>query len=121
MKTMKNIPSPDQALSFYAYCQKWQVLLGLMDWRIVLIDRLAKEAMACVTFDDDARMAVLRLGDWGAHTITDEALESTAIHELLHILLHDLVVDNKGEASGMLEHRVINVLEKLLSTKDPDA
>lgn len=118
MKKAKNIPDQEQRIKFQGYLQEWQVLLGLMDWRIVLIDKLAPGAMACVTFNEDARMAVLKLGDFGAHKIDDESLRATACHELLHVLLHDLTLDNENKELGMLEHRVINVFEKLLTGTD---
>lgn len=75
--------------------------------------------MACVSFHDPARLAVYRLGCWGEEKITPESLEKTAVHELLHILLHDLIAtaENKNNDIEAAEHRVVNVLEQLL-TKD---
>jgi len=49
-----------------------------------------------------------------------ESLDQTALHELLHVFLHDLMTVAQDPKSSqdeieMQEHRVINLLEKLLS------
>jgi hypothetical protein len=76
--------------------------------------------MASVEFNASARLATYRLGDFGAEKITPESLDQTALHELLHVFLHDLVTVAQEPKSSqdeidMQEHRVINLLEKLLS------
>jgi len=78
--------------------------------------------MASVEFTPAARLAVYRLGDFGAEKITPESLDKTALHELLHIFLHDLMTVAQDASSSeddkeMQEHRIINLLEHLL-TKD---
>jgi hypothetical protein len=75
--------------------------------------------MASVEFTPNARLAVYRLGDFGAEKITPESIDKTALHELLHIFLHDLMVVSQDPKSSqdeieMQEHRVINLLENLL-------
>ncbi len=60
--------------------------------------------------------------DFGAEKITPDSLDKTALHELLHIFLYDLLcVATDRQASEedreMQEHRIINLLEHLL-TKD---
>jgi hypothetical protein len=97
--------------AFDGYVAKWQKLLGLLDWRIERSTRRSKKSMAEVTFDDSARLASYRIGlSFGAATVTPDSLERTALHEVLHVLLHDLL-SNPDDAT---EHRVINVLEKIL-------
>jgi hypothetical protein len=59
------------------------------------------------------------LGDFGAE-ITPESLDQTALHELLHVFLHDLMTVAQDPRSSQdqieaQEHRVVNLLEKLLS------
>ena len=76
--------------------------------------------MASVEFNQGARLATYRLGDFGAEKITPDSLDRTALHELLHIFLHDLMSvaqDPKSsqEEIEMQEHRVINLLENLIS------
>ena len=117
---MVNIPTPDDAKLFAQSVKKWQQVLSLGDWRIEKGSKPAKEAMASVEFNQTARLATYRLGDFGAEKITPDSLDKTALHELLHIFLHDLMcvaTDPKSsdEDIEMQEHRVINLLEKLLS------
>ncbi len=119
---MPNIPTTEQASIFAKSIEKWQQILSLGDWRIEKGSKPAKEAMASVEFNQAARLAVYRLGDFGAEKITEESLDRTALHELLHVFLHDLVMvasdpKSSDEDIEMQEHRVINLLEKLL-TKD---
>ena len=117
---MSNIPTPEDAQLFAQSVRKWQQILSLGDWRIEKGSKPAKEAMASVEFNQTARLATYRLGDFGAEKITPDSLDRTALHELLHIVLHDLMcvaTDPKSsdEEIEMQEHRVINLLEKLLS------
>lgn len=120
MAQIKNIPSADEALLFDSYMAQWQTELSLGDWRIERGHKPAKDAMASVEFNDPARLAVYRLGDWKGDPITDDALNATALHEALHILLHDLVTlaqDTRATPDQIeaAEHRVINVLERVLT------
>jgi len=117
---MSNIPTPEDAQLFAQSVRKWQQILSLGDWRIEKGSKPAKEAMASVEFNQTARLATYRLGDFGAEKITPESLDKTALHELLHIFLYDLLcvaTDPKSsdEEIEMQEHRVINLLEQLLS------
>lgn len=119
---MANIPTQQDAELFAQSVKKWQQVLSLGDWRIEKGIKPAKGAMASVEFTDNARLAVYRLGDFGAECITSESLDKTALHELLHIFLHDLMTVAQDPKSSpedieMQEHRVINLLENLL-TKD---
>jgi len=117
---MPNIPTPEDAQLFAQSVRKWQQVLSLGDWRIEKGSKPAKEAMASVEFNQTARLATYRLGDFGAEKITSDSLDRTALHELLHIFLYDLLcvaTDPKSsdEEIEMQEHRVINLLENLLS------
>ena len=119
---MANIPTPHDAAYFAQSVRKWQQVLSLGDWRIEKGIKPAKQAMASVEFNDAARLATYRLGDWGSERITPDSLNKTALHELLHVFLHDLIVTatdpkSSDEDIEMQEHRVINLLENLL-TKD---
>jgi hypothetical protein len=117
---MSNIPTPEDAQLFAQSVRKWQQVLSLGDWRIEKGMKPAKAAMASVEFNQTARLATYRLGDFGAEKITPDSLDRTALHELLHIFLYDLMcvaTDPKSsdEEIEMQEHRVINLLENLLS------
>jgi hypothetical protein len=116
---MPNIPTPEQSQLFAQSVRKWQQVLSLGDWRIEKGMKPAKSAMASVEFTPAARLAVYRLGDFGAEKVTPESLDQTALHELLHVFLHDLMTVAQDPKSSqdeieMQEHRVINLLEKLL-------
>ena len=116
---MPNIPTQQDAELFAQSVKKWQQVLSLGDWRIEKGTKPAKQAMASVEFNESARLAVYRLGDFGAEKITPESLDKTALHELLHIFLHDLMMvatdpKSSDEDIEMQEHRVINLLENLI-------
>lgn len=116
---MSNIPTPQDAALFAQSVKKWQKILNLGDWRIEKGLKPAKNAMASVEFNEPARLATYRLGDFGAERISPESLDQTALHELLHVFLHDLMTvaqDPKSsqEEIEVQEHRVVNLLEKLL-------
>ena len=116
---MPNIPTQQDAELFAKSVKKWQQVLSLGDWRIEKGTKPAKQAMASVEFNESARLAVYRLGDFGAEKITPESLDKTALHELLHIFLHDLMTIARDPKSSdedieMQEHRVINLLENLI-------
>jgi hypothetical protein len=116
---MPNIPNQQDAELFAKSVKKWQQVLSLGDWRIEKGTKPAKQAMASVEFNESARLAVYRLGDFGAEKITPESLDKTALHELLHIFLHDLMMiatdpKSSDEDIEMQEHRVINLLENLI-------
>ena len=117
---MANIPTQQDAELFAQSVKKWQQVLSLGDWRIEKGIKPAKAAMASVEFNQTARLATYRLGDWGAERISPDSLDRTALHELLHIFLYDLLcvaTDPKSsdEEIEMQEHRIINLLEHLLS------
>ena len=116
---MPNIPTTEDAQYFALCVKKWQEVLNLGDWRIEKGLKPAKQAMASVEFNEGARLAVYRLGDFGAEKITHESLDCTALHELLHVMLHDLLTAAQDPKSSQddidkQEHRVINLLERLL-------
>ena len=117
---MPNIPTPQDVALFAKSVQKWQQMLSLGDWRIEKGIKPAKAAMASVEFNDIARLATYRLGDFGAEKITPDSLDKTALHELLHVFLHDLITVAQDPKSSqdevdMQEHRVVNLLENLLT------
>jgi hypothetical protein len=117
---MSNIPTPEDSALFAQSVRKWQQVLNLGDWRIEKGLKPAKNAMASVEFNEGARLATYRLGDFGAEKITPESLDQTALHELLHVFLHDLMTVAQDPKSSQdeieaQEHRVVNLLEKLLS------
>ena len=117
MKT-KNMVSESDAVLFDGFVNDWKARLNLADWRIERGSKPAKAAMASVEFNPPARLVTYRLGDFGAEDITPHSLEKTAIHELLHVFLYDLIQTASGKATDeeleAAEHRIINILESLL-------
>ena len=119
MAKHQNVPTVVQAEQFDDFVKQWQDLLGLHRWRIERGQKQAKDAMASVEFNDDAKLATYRLGDFGATPINNKSLSQTALHEVLHVFLHELIAiaQDRGVTPEQLdaaEHGVINVLESVL-------
>ena len=119
MAKHQNVPTVVQAEQFDDFVKQWQDLLGLRRWRIERGQKQAKDAMASVEFNDDAKLATYRLGDFGATPINNKSLSQTALHEVLHVFLHELIAiaQDRGATPEQLdaaEHGVINVLESVL-------
>jgi hypothetical protein len=117
--------TPEDAESFWAHLRRWQLKLGLAGWRITRSPKPAKNAMAMMAnWDWRQQQVSCRLGlDWRSSEVTQKSLEQTAVHELLHVLLHPLIevaktpgVDEESIAAA--EHNVINTLEALLVPED---
>lgn len=108
---LMNEVTEEHCKEFDGYIRKWQAILGLHAWRLERGTRRPKNAMAEVVFTDEAMLAVYRIGkSFGSTPVTSETLESTALHELLHVLLRRFRMD-PTEAN---EHQVVNTLEKIL-------
>lgn len=123
MSRLQNQLAPEDADTFEGYVRDWQARLGLQDWRVVRSIKPARRSVMAevVTLDLSARLASYRLGlDFGSTEVNAHSLEQAAVHELLHVLLHELIEAAKqwGETPDALfegiEHRVINTLERLL-------
>lgn len=121
-KAPANPVTPEDAELFSDRVRHWQHVLGMHDWRIaVQARRSSRKVMAEVAkFDLEQRSAAIRLGkDWSGEAVTPDALDQTALHEVLHIFLHELietakVPDQPDDAITSVEHRCINILEQLL-------
>lgn len=117
-----NVPNAAQTREFARHIAKWQTALGLMGWRIEKSRRKSK-AMADMKVSYDARLATWALGDFGSTEINSYSLESTALHEVLHVLLYEIWFFTSEDAPmpqiESAEHAVITVLEKLLCPPPP--
>jgi hypothetical protein len=118
---LPNVLTPDDIESFELHLREWQTRFGLLDWRIFMSPLPAKKVMAQMeNFDWQQRQVSCRLGhDWKSIKVTPITLEQTAVHELLHVLLYELIESAKNnqisdEDLGSVEHRIINILERLL-------
>jgi hypothetical protein len=114
------------AQQFSACVVYWADVLGLSDWRISVSDkRSTSKVMAEVfKFDLEQRSATIRLGkDFGNNPVTERALSELALHECLHIFFHEMI--QFAQSGGLqedvdsAEHRLINVLERVLSSASP--
>lgn len=119
MAKNKNTLDPAQSVEFDEQIRRWQDVLNLKDWRIERGAKAARKAMASVECDPEAMLAVYRVGDFGASEVNSESISMTALHECLHIFLFDLIASAQDPKSSqeqvdMAEHRVINILERLL-------
>jgi hypothetical protein len=75
--------------------------------------------------DSQARLGSYQLGDFGSTTVNSESLSMTALHECLHVFLFDLISTAQDRAAtpeqlDAAEHRVINVLERVLYVQKVD-
>jgi hypothetical protein len=115
-----NLLTEEQKLAFDEAVRRWQTTLGMVDWRLER-SKKATRNMAEVEIHHKDRLASYRIGDFGAAQITSETIEATALHEVLHVMLCELVNSAEygieGEALESAEHRVINALEKTLLTR----
>lgn len=116
-----HLTTPDDAVEFESYLREWQIRLGLQDWRIVMSPVPAKGSMAEMDkWNWPQRQVTCRFGNnWKATPVTPHSLEQTAVHELLHVLLYELIEvakNNQVSPDDLMsaQHRVINALEGLL-------
>ncbi len=117
-----NKPSDEQAQRFDEYVKYWQQKLNLMDWRLERNSKPIRAAMAAMQCDSQARLGSYQLGDFGSTVINEESLSMTALHECLHVFLFDLISTAQDrlatpEQLDSAEHRVINILERVLYGK----
>jgi len=113
--------TPEAADAFALAVHKWQTNLNLLDWRIHKSDKAAAKANCAEVnkMDLEARLATYRVGtDFGSIPITAQSIEEIACHEVLHVFLKELIEFCKSNTAAdditSAEHRVINVLVKLL-------
>lgn len=121
--TPQNPVSQEDVELFDTYIQKWRSLLNLRDWRIVRESKRDPKHMASLTsVEHEHKLAKYRVGThFRSNAVTPESLESTALHELLHLLLRPMLdaAIADGEHSDQVaeyEHAVIVVLEEILMT-----
>lgn len=126
MTTKKKDPPQNPVLDhhvaeFDEYVDKWRTLLNLRNWRVSRVKKREHKNMAAlVTVEHEHKLARYSIGmDFGNTPVTQESLESTALHEMLHLLLRPMldVAMNSGEHDDAVleeEHSVITVLEALL-------
>lgn len=121
-KPPDNLLSDEDVGMFWEAVSHWQDKLGLRDWRITQSMRAPPGAMACMDkWDWTQRQVRCRLNrNWKAEKVTPDNISATALHEVLHVLLHPLIevsgdARSTAEERASAEHAVINKLERLLT------
>lgn len=116
-----NFLTPEDYEFFDRCVEKWRDKLGLVDWRIERSTKPARGCLAEVKWDVEQRSVSYRVNPkWRVRAVTPELIEKTALHEMLHVRLHDLITlasensDVNSEAVRNAEHAIINVFESLL-------
>lgn len=96
-------------------------VLGLHDWEFRLYHNdTRKDCLAHYSLLHEGKAADITLTrEWQDMPITNEAIKSAARHEVLHILLADLVYLAHARQTGehdieTAEHAIIHRLERLL-------
>lgn len=123
MKKLTNPTNDEHRQIFENELKYWQNKLGMQDWRIVLSKIPDKHNMASVTRDLASRLAAVKFGvAFGAEELSEKNISSTALHELLHVFLWELITickkpDLTAEELYSAEHRIIHILENLLIEK----
>ena len=122
MKPPANPVTVEDAAKFAGYITTWQAKLNLNDWRILPGGKVTKGNCADISISVPDHCAVYRLGaHFGSEAVTDHALESTAVHELLHVICaeyRDVVLQKPGDdLVNAAEHRIVHTLERLLVPK----
>jgi hypothetical protein len=116
--TPANRLTPEQDALFDERMRYWQNRLGLNDWRVERGSRKTSNMAQVKRYPVD-RLAVYATGPFRNVPATPESIDSTARHEMLHVLLAELVhvvaQTEDGDLQMAAEHRVVNTLEKLLA------
>lgn len=121
-KLLQNPVTPEAREAFTIYIDQWQEKLGLTDWRVHVSGtpskRFSAEVYKC-EYED--RLATIRLGtDFGSALVTPETVEALAVHELMHVMLKELIVlcqdsNTPDDVIRSAEHRIINSITRLLA------
>ena len=104
--------------TFKQCLREWQAKLNLNGWRIVFSPIPAKGVMAQMDkWDWRQRQVTCRIGlDWKSTPVNKHTLEQTAVHELLHVAVFELIqlAQTPGISQDDLlsaEHGFINMME----------
>ena len=105
---------------FKERCEFWLYYLGLKSWRVYYKHAPGGEFLATCSTNYAGRFATIRLYKLWNIEPTDKALNESALHECLEILLSPLWGQAAGRAWDRDEyekdhHAVIRVLEKVIN------
>jgi hypothetical protein len=99
----------------------WQERFGLLKWSLVR-STVPSKYMAEGVFEryKSHKIAKIKIGtDWKSTEPSDDNISSVACHEVLHVLLYDLIEyarEHPYDSAGIMEkeHEVINALERAI-------
>ena len=123
---MKTVTTASDFRLFKLEAMKWRDRFGLTDWRIFFHhedDDGSDAAFAWMQCDYGARSANIGLSrDWVGNEVTDDGVRRVAFHEIMHLLLADLVIlgQERWSVEGVYssaEHSVIRRLEEFFYGK----
>ncbi len=105
---------------FKKQCEYWQDRLSLRDWKLHYLHETYTGSYAWFRSDVPGKTATLGLSvSWEDEKITKPKLNSSARHEVLHLLLADLVYAGHARQSTdedfeNTQHAIIRRLEHVL-------
>ena len=102
----------DRFMEFDAAVQSWVVSFGLRDWYVYTVHSTEpSECEALIEYDRDTRHASIT---YYSACPDPQPIERVALHEVLHLLLGDLIPEDCGDDVAREEHRVIERLLHVL-------
>lgn len=105
---------------FQQQCEIWLDKLSLRDWKVYYFHQTEKGSFAWMNPDCEGKVVSIGLSiDWVEENVTKEFLKQVSRHEVLHVLLADLVQTGKYRQScdadfTESQHAVIRRLENIL-------
>lgn len=99
----------------------WQKELGQVNWAIHFKHEQLDDNFAETRMGNSSHVAVVALStDWVDDAVSNEQLNRTAFHEVLHLVLNDLVTEAKARYAteydiDRAEHAAIRILENLVT------
>ena len=101
--------------AFKKHCEYYLALFGITEWDIDYKQHKMDDA-ARVTYNCSARLACFQLTTKGTGDFClQEDMQKLALHEVLHLLLADIVKSQESLEENAIEHTVIQRLIKAIT------
>lgn len=118
-----NKPTEENCAFFKERVLFWQNHLKLDDWEVTVQGTTKDEVLGQARIDLGGKSAVIFIGsDWGERKVTEEELDLTALHEVLHVFLAPLTLPMYEYFTSKIldpaEHGLINKLTSLLRQRE---
>ena len=114
---MSNKTSKQDYIYFKQCVIKYQKQLGLTDWKTYFEHETVEDSLAWIRLDWEGKCCTIGLSvDWSHHPVSKQTVHDSARHEVLHMLLADLVAVGKYRQSTdtdftASQHAIIRRLE----------